>query len=509
MAEMKYFNLQTYAEELKKRNMLKDCNLYGKKDQTITTLTFDSRAVKENTLFICKGAAFKAEYLQQSVSKGAVAYVGEHTYELNKEVPYILVKDIRKSMAVLANLFYNRPWEDLNVIAFGGTKGKSTSAFYMKAVIDDYMDMLGKKDSAILSSIEMYDGKTSQESHMTTPEAVELQRHLRNVCESGIDYVQMEVSSQALKYHRVDDMKFDIGVFLNISEDHISPIEHKDFEDYISSKMLMFAKTKTAIVNLDIDELDRVLEEAKAAEEVITFSMQNEKADFYAYNVRKEGNATKFMVKCHEFDEEFILTMPGLFNVENALSVIASAVKLGIPVKCIRSGLERARSKGRMELFASKDNKIIAIVDFAHNKLSFQKLFSSMQKEYPEHELIAIFGCPGNKAFNRRKDMGTIAGKYAKKVYIVADDPAFETYEDISNEIAKYVEEQNCPYEKIENRGEAIAKVIRNAKEKTLLIVAGKGRERNLKYGNEYVDCPSDVDYVEKYIKEYNESYEQ
>lgn len=507
MAEMKYYNIQTYVDALEKRDMLKDYDLCGQGEKVITTLTFDSRAVKEDTMFICKGAAFKAEYLEQSVAKGATAYVSENRYELDQEVPYILVKDIRKAMSVLANLFYNRPWEDLNVIAFGGTKGKSTSAFYMKAVIDDYMEKLGKKDSAILSSIQMYDGKTDKESHMTTPEAVELQKHLRNVCDSDMGYVQMEVSSQALKYHRVDDMKFDIGVFLNISEDHISPIEHKDFEDYLSSKMLMFEKTKTAVVNLDIDELDRVLEEAKAAEEVLTFSTVDEKADFYAYNIRKDGNATRFSVRCAAFDEDFVLTMPGLFNVENALSVIAAAVKLEIPVEFIHSGLERARSKGRMELFTSKDNKIIAIVDFAHNKLSFEKLFSSMEKEYPDHEIVAVFGCPGNKAFNRRKDMGTIAGKYAKKVYIVADDPAFESVADISNEIAKYVEAEHCPYEKIEDRGEAIAKVIREAKDKTLLIVAGKGREANLKYGNEYVDCPSDVDNVEKYIAEYNEAH--
>ena len=190
-----------------------------------------------------------------------------------------------------------------------------------------------------------------------------------------MEYAQMEVSSQALKYHRVDDMKFDVGIFLNISEDHISPIEHADFEDYFSSKMLMFGKTKTAVVNLDADYIDRILEEAKAAEEVITFSTKDSSADYFAYHIRKEGNETRFSVKCEAFDEEFILTMPGLFNVENALGVIAAAVKFGIPKEYIHSGLLRARSSGRMELYASKDKNILAIVDYAHNKLSFEIVF--------------------------------------------------------------------------------------------------------------------------------------
>lgn len=147
-------------------------------------------------------------------------------------------------MSVLANLFYNNPWEDLRLVGVGGTKGKSTSVYYMKAIVDDYLEAQNKKDSAVISSIDIYDGKSKVESHITTPEAVELQQHLRNALDCGMEYAQMEVSSQALKYHRVDDMKFDVGIFLNISEDHISPIEHADFEDYFSSKMLMFVKRR-------------------------------------------------------------------------------------------------------------------------------------------------------------------------------------------------------------------------------------------------------------------------
>lgn len=504
MAEMRYYTIGEFEELLRSRDMLVECELYEKENTVVRLLTYDSREVETDTMFICKGAAFKPVYLRNSVEQGAACYVGEKKYELEQDVPYLVVKDIREAMPVLANFFYNNPWEDLTVTGVGGTKGKSTSVYYMKAIVDDYLMAQNKKDSAVISSIDIYDGKSKIESHITTPEAVELQRHFRNALDFGMEYVQMEISSQALKYHRVDGIIFDVAIFLNISEDHISPIEHIDFEDYFSSKMRMFAQTKTAVVNLDADYINRILKAAEAAGEVITFSTKDVRADYYAYEIHKDGQSTMFKVRCAEFDEEFMLTMPGLFNVENALGVIAAAVKMGIPKKYIHSGLLRARSSGRMELYASEDKKILAIVDYAHNKLSFEKLFSSMKEEYPDYEIVSVFGCPGKKALTRRRDLGTVAGRYSKKVYLAAEDPGYEPVEDISRDIAQYVEAEGCPYEMIEDRGEAIKTAIESAEEKTLLLVTGKGGETRQKYGSDYLDCPSDVEYVIRYLEEYN-----
>lgn len=504
MAKMQFYKIEQYVKLLEERDMLVQAKTEAVGGTAVELLTYNSKEVKENTLFICKGAAFKVSYLREAVERGAVCYVSEKEFELEKAVPCILVKDIRKAMSVLANFFYNRPWEDLIVTGIGGTKGKSTSAYYMKAIVDDYMEAQGKKESAVISSIDIYDGVERIESHITTPEAVELQHHFRNALDSGIEYAQMEVSSQALKYHRVDDMRFDAAVFLNISEDHISPIEHADFADYFASKMLMFAKADRAFVSLDADGIEQILEEAKAAKELYTFSTRRQEADFYAHSIRKDGYQTLFTVKGPDFEEEFVLTMPGLFNVENALGVIAAAVKLGIPMEYIHSGLERARSSGRMELYASRDKEKIAIVDYAHNKLSFEKLFSSMKEEYPEYKIVSVFGCPGKKALVRRRDLGTIAGQYSEKVYLAAEDPGYEPVEDISRDIAQYVEAQNCPYEMIEDRGEAIKAAIEQSEGKTLFLITGKGNETRQKYGSEYVDCPSDVEYVKKYLAEYD-----
>lgn len=172
-------------------------------------------------------------------------------------------------MPYLGKLFYNDPSKDLNLIGVGGTKGKSTTAYYVKAIVDDYMASLGKKESAVISSIDVYDGITKVESHITTPENIELMQHFRNAVDSGIDFLEMEVSSQALKYGRVEQIMFDAAIFLNISEDHISPIEHPDFEDYFSSKLKMFAQTKNALINTNSDYFERVAEAAKAAPNVI------------------------------------------------------------------------------------------------------------------------------------------------------------------------------------------------------------------------------------------------
>lgn len=502
MAEKKIYTLGKYEELLEKNGLLSECSLRNLDAIDVEALTYNSKEADKGTLFVCKGAAFKKEYLAEAVERGAICYISETKYDV--DAPYMIVNDIRKAMPLLANMFYCEPWQDLKLVGIGGTKGKSTSAYYMKAIVDDYLAAQNKKESAVISGIDIYDGKELVESHITTPEAMELQHYLRNALDCGIEYAQMEVSSQALKYHRVDGMKFDVAIFLNISEDHISPIEHEDFEDYLNSKLLMFEKADTAVVNLDIDHRDRVLEAAKAAGNVVTFSLEDESADYYGHDIRKEGNEMKFMVRCSEFEEEFVLTMPGLFNIENAMSVIIAAVNLGIPRQYIHSGLYRARSKGRMQMYSSRDQKIIAIVDYAHNKLSFEKLFSSMKQEYPDYEIVAVFGCPGKKALLRRRDLGTVAGQYASKVYLTAEDPGAEPVEQISRDIAQYVEAQNCSYEMIEDRGEAIKAAIEPVEKKTLLLITGKGEETRQKYGNRYIDCISDVEHVKRYLAAYD-----
>ena len=496
---MKQYTLESYARRLREKHLLVKGQFPEVKDTLITGLTYNSREVTPGTLFVCKGAAFKEEYVADAEARGAVCYVSETLYH-NTSLPAMLVSDIRRSMPYLADLFFGSPSTQLHLTGITGTKGKSTTTYYLKAILDDFLADRKEPESAVISSIDTYDGKTLQESHITTPESIELMRHFRNAVDSNIDFLTMEVSSQALKYNRVDEVTFDVGVFMNISEDHISPIEHPSMEDYFASKLRIFGQTRTALVCSDTDRFEDVMEAAKESDRVITFG-RKEGSDVYGYDIRKVGAETHFRVKCERFDEEFVLTVPGLFNVENALAAIAIANVYGIPLNFIRSGLYRARSKGRMECFSSADGKILAIVDYAHNKLSFEKLFSSMREEYPDHEILSVFGCPGKKALVRRRDLGTIAGQYSRKVFLCAEDPGEEPVDEISRDIAQYV---SCPVEMIEDRGEAIRAAIAECTGPTVILITGKGDETRQKYGREYVPCPSDVELTKKALGEYD-----
>jgi UDP-N-acetylmuramyl-tripeptide synthetase len=390
---MERYALEEYIEKLQEKKLLiwHNCTLETAK-KAVNHISYDSNRVMRSTLFICKGAGFKEAYLHDAVRKGAFAYISEVEY--GTSIPCLLVNDVKKSLALAASIFFEDPAKDLCLTGITGTKGKSTTAYYIKYILDDYMRELGKPETGIISSIDTYDGVIREESRLTTPESLELRMHFSNAVNSGIEYMVMEVSSQALKYGRLHGVHFDAGVFLNISEDHISPIEHSDMEDYFSSKLKFFAQCRTACVNVDSDRLPEIMKAAGDAEKVLTFGTK-ENADIYGYDIRKSGWDTVFRVRTDRFDREFILTMPGLFNVENALAAIAVAYVLKIPEEHIYAGLRRARSSGRMEYFANKAKDRIVIVDYAHNKLSFTRLYETVKAEFPGMKIVTVFGCPG------------------------------------------------------------------------------------------------------------------
>lgn len=498
---MKKVKLEKYIEKLEEEKLLVCCNVNEDiKNTYVEGVTYDSRKVVKNGLFICKGTNFKLDYLNDAFDNGAIAYISSEDYKLENK-PCIIVNDIRKAIAVMFIIFYDNPQEKINMIGITGTKGKSSTAYYIKYILDDYMSELNKKEIAIISSIDAYDGKTREEAVLTTPEAEELFLHINNANECGIDNLVMEVCSQALKTKRVYGILYNYGVFLNISEDHISDIEHNDYEDYFVSKLKLFEQTKTAIVNLNTKDLDRVLEASKMSGKVITFGT-DDNAMVYGYNIRKDGLNTIFNVRTENFDKEFILTMPGLFNVENALAAIAVTNDMGIPVKNIYNGLKNARVSGRMEVYSSKDNDVVVVVDYAHNKLSFEELYKSTIKEYPNRKIITVFGCPGNHAINRRKDLGLLAGKYSEMNYLTMEDPRYEEVYDICMDIAQYIKEENGKYDIVVDRGEAIKKAIFENNKDSVILVTGKGNETVQYIKGKYVETLTDVDYVKSSLEE-------
>ena len=494
------YKLSEYIKLLENNGLISEKNANENND--ISFVTYNSKEACTGTLFICKGAHFKEEYLYDAKKAGAVCYISEKKYDVDMDC--IIVNNIRRTMPVVFNMFYDSVWKKLKLIGITGTKGKSTTTYFIKYILDEYLKSMNKPRSAFMSSIDTYDGVESFESHLTTPEAGELFRHFSNAVKSNIDYLTMEVSSQALKYDRVYGVNFDIGVYLNIGEDHISDIEHPDFDDYFRSKMMLFNQCKTACVSLDTLRVDDVLKAASACEKVVTFSSMDENADIFAYDIKKSGNDTVFMVRTPEYTEEITLTIPGLFNVQNALAAIAVCYCLKIPKHYIYVGLMKARSSGRMEIYANSDNRVIAIVDYAHNKLSFQSLYDSVTKEFPSRKIITVFGCPGKKAFQRRKDLGELSGKYSDFVYITEEDHGEEPLMQICEEIAEHVKAQGCRFEIEPDRGQAIKKAIFSADRDTVVLITGKGNETRQKRGTQYIPCPSDVEYTKKFLKEFD-----
>ncbi|MDR2974890.1 MAG: hypothetical protein LBV00_09335 [Propionibacteriaceae bacterium] len=250
-------------------------------DPVITQVTYDSREVQPGALFICKGVHFKPAFLAEAIKRGAVAYLSEKPYESvigAKGLPCLLVGDMRAAIATTGTLFYGCEWDRLTLLGITGTKGKSTSTIFLQSILAAWMRRVGGPRPGILSSIRYEDGVSTTASIKTTPETLDLYGHLHNAVAQGLRYMCVEVSSQGLRYRRVANLSFEVGCFLNISEDHISPQEHKDFEDYLSAKLMIFDQSRLAVVNAHTQQVDRVMAAAGQCERVVTFAARHQGA---------------------------------------------------------------------------------------------------------------------------------------------------------------------------------------------------------------------------------------
>lgn len=469
-------------------------------DHRFSHLSYSSADVTPDTFFICKGAAFKEEYLRDAIAKGAGVYLAQSLYE-GVDCPHILVSGIRKAMSLVSIAFYQKAYRNFRVVGLTGTKGKTTTTYFMKNILDAFCrrnpQLCAAQKSAVLSTVEVDTGIEHHEAHLTTPESPDLQRYFAQTRDSGLPFLTMEVSSQAYKLSRVYGMDFDIGMFLNIGEDHIGPLEHTDFEDYFSCKLQLMEHCRTAIINREMDHAQRVLEHARAhAQRVLTFG-KLETADlddddcWILRDIQKEEQGFTFTTSHGLEQDSWRIRMAGRFNVENALAAILAAKALGVDDQSIREGLLQNEVQGRMNLF-EKDG-VTVLVDYAHNFLSFQKLYESLKADYPGQRIVVVVGCPGGKAQLRRRDIGTLSGQNADYLYLTAEDPQFEDVRSICEEIASFVKPYGTPYEIIEDRAQAVEKAITTAQKGDVIVLAAKGEEVYQKVRGEYVYYESDL----------------
>lgn len=476
--------------------ILKDNNLVEREIvniecmEDVSDITYNSKASTQNSCFFVKGQNFKEEYVKDAVERGARLVISEKefdTYPAN----LVIVSDVRRAMVLVASDFFERAYTSMNVIGLTGTKGKTTTTYFIKNILDEYLEL----PSGVISTVETYTGKRHEESHLTTPEAIELQRYFKEMKDSGLKFVTMEVASQAYKVDRIYDMQFDTGIFLNISEDHISDAEHPNFNDYFECKLKFIKNCKNVVINCETEFFETVKEAAKNAKKIITYGTEKskEKSDYYVDNVEKEGTGFKFTVHGKDYEKEFRINMQGRFNVENALAAIVVAKTYNIPDDIIQNGILKTEVQGRMNVY--EHNGITAIVDYAHNKLSFTKFFESLKLDYPGRRVITIAGGPGGKAYARRKDLGEIAGSNSDYMYLTEEDPQFESIEEICQDIATYVK---CPYEIVLDRTEAIEKAVRNAKPGDVIALLAKGEEDYQKEKGVFVPYESDVKIIKR-----------
>lgn len=471
-------------------------------DPVIEFSTDDSREVRLQTLFVCKGRTFKREYLVSAIEAGAVAYISETDYEVG--IPCVLVNDIRLTLAVVADAFYDHPSGKVKVCAFTGTKGKTTCSYYLRGILANESRLTGCHRPAFNTGVEYDDGIEAGPSKLTTPESFVLQGRIANAARAGAPWLVMEASSQALKYWRTGKVDFEVGVFTNIGEDHISPIEHPTLEDYFASKLKIFAQSRLAVVNLDMDHVERVLAAASSCERTVTFSLVDPAADVFAKAVHSSDRGVVATVRTPRFERDIVIPTPVRFNVSNALAAIAAAEALGISEEGIVHGLENVFVPGRMELYPTASGKILGVVDFAHNGMSLETLLRDLRGNYPDRELAVVFGATGGKGVDRRQTMGVAAGKYADRIVITEDDPGPEDPADIAAEIARNVEAQgNRNYKIVVDRTEAIRTAVADTERPAVVIVTGKGDEDRMLRKNGPEPCERDGETLKRALAEF------
>ncbi len=454
-------------------------------DCRVSSLVYDSRKLEKDCLFVCmSGMNFDGhDFAEEAAAKGAKALVIEHEIRIPEscQVTVIRVKDTRSALALISTAYFDYPAEKLTTIGVTGTKGKTTSTYLIRQILMHAGHKVG-----LIGTIETIIGDEHIPSKNTTPESYLIQQYFHEMVLAGIDTVVMEVSSQAVMMKRTDGIVFDYGVFTNISPDHIGKGEHKDFEDYLSCKSLLFRQCRTGIFNGDDPHTPDVMKD-NTCEKIIKFGLSEEN-DLRASNVRLASGKGKLGVDFHvsglaDFDTEF--AMPGAFSVHNALCAIAVCLSFGAKLPDILQSLKEVQVKGRIEMIPISD-EFTLMIDYAHNAMALESLLKSL-REYEPKRLVCLFGCGGNRDRNRRFEMGEVSGTCADFTIITSDNPRFEEPMAIMEDIKTGIEKTDGKYIMIADRKEAIAYAISHAKEGDVIVLAGKGHEdyQEIK-GNKY-----------------------
>ena len=455
---------------------MKGLKAKGDLEQEIVGIESNSQNVKQGYMFVAiKGFSVDGHtFIGDAIKNGATVIVVEEGFDLKsvkfeKDTTVIMSPNTREFLALASNNFYGKPSKKFKLIGVTGTKGKTTTTFMIKEILEK----AGKK-VGLIGTIAVYINEEKKEdSDRTTPESLELQKIFAEMVEKEVEYVVMEVSSQSLKLHRVDGCEFDLVVFTNLSEDHISEKEHPDMEDYFESKLKLFNMCKRGFTNVD-DLHGAKIPEMFPDSNIIGYGIDNS-GNVLAKDITVTNSYVDFKVKITDRNERVKVDIPGRFSVYNALAAICVCKELGISSENIKEALSEIKVPGRSEMVANKLD-IPIMIDYAHSPESLENILKAVSS-YTRGRVISLFGCGGDRDSRKRPIMGEISGKVADYTIITSDNPRTEDPQKIVDQIEEGIKKTKGKYEVIVDRTEAIEKAIRMANKNDIIILAGKGHE--------------------------------
>ncbi len=446
--------------------------LQGNTDVEITGIQNDSRKVEPGNLFFCITGAVSDghKYAGDVAEKGAAALLVERDVDVPETVTVIKVKSTRYAMGMVSSAFYEHPSRKLTVIGLTGTKGKTTTTY----MIREMLESAGIK-TGLVGTIEILDGKQSIHAQNTTPESIRLHKYLRDMVDHGLTAVVMEVSSQGLMLDRVAGVDFDYGIFTNLSKDHIGPNEHASFEEYRDWKAKLFSLCKVGIFNADDTHAAYMEEHADCR--IVTYGM-HASADYKADNVTLYSEHGVLGIQYDLSGKKtgkMIVDLPGEFSVHNSLAAVAVADLLQVELSDIAGILKQVKVRGRVEMIPISTAFTI-MIDYAHNAMALESLLTALRAYNPKR-LVCLFGCGGNRSRDRRFEMGEVAGNMADFTIITSDNPRDEEPQAIIDDIRTGMEKTDGAFVEIPDRKEAIRYAIMHGKEGDVIVLAGKGHE--------------------------------
>ena len=450
----------------------------GVADCEIRSVTDNTNDLEKGDIFVCiKGANFDGHSAaKEMLAKGAAAIVAENDLGLEKQ---IIVQDTRKAYALLAAAYHGNPEKKLKMIAATGTNGKTTIAHIIQWILQDN----GRKCACIGTAGYDVCGKVYEPDGdiPTTPRPMRFFSLLAEAVQNGAEYCSIEASSQALAQSRLYGIRFEIGIFTNLTQDHLDV--HGSMENYYKAKKLLFDSCEKALICTDDKYGKRLCEELRIP--VKTYSI-TDAADYYSVNIKCAPAYVSYWFSSDSDEKSFPIKfgMPGMFNVANSIAAAAACAELGIKINdCVESLQHFEGIRGRCEVIYDGDFTVIC--DYAHTSDALEKILASV-KSFAEGRVICLFGAAGERDAEKRPEMGLVVGKNADYAVLTSDNPRFEDPMQIIEHVEKGLDKTTIPYRSIEDRREAIEYALSYAKAGDIVLLCGKGHETHQVYGDEY-----------------------